>query len=148
MVTRKLSPIETRFLLQPSSRLVASSPSLPSPICKHARFDRTPRPEIFFRSFFGRFGAPSSRPPHPPTTTPAEVDIRTIDLKRGKDQFVILASDGLWDVMSSEEAVQYVHAVMGGAMGSGKEGDKWSSGDKSGSEGAGSDKPRESSSFA
>ncbi|CAM9762809.1 unnamed protein product, partial [Scytosiphon promiscuus] len=56
----------------------------------------------------------------------AEVDIKTIDMKRGKDQFVILASDGLWDVMSSEEAVQYVHAVMGGAMGSGsgKEGDK------------------------
>ncbi|CAN0504899.1 unnamed protein product, partial [Scytosiphon promiscuus] len=28
----------------------------------------------------------------------AEVDIKTIDMKLGKDQFVILASDGLWDV--------------------------------------------------
>ncbi|CAM9919234.1 unnamed protein product [Ectocarpus sp. 12 AP-2014] len=73
----------------------------------------------------------------------AEVEIKTIDLKRETDQFVILASDGLWDVMSSEEAVQYVHAVMGGAMGSGKEGDKWSGGggDKAGSSGAEADKP-------
>ncbi|CAN0023862.1 unnamed protein product [Ectocarpus sp. 13 AM-2016] len=73
----------------------------------------------------------------------AEVEIKTIDLKRETDQFVILASDGLWDVMSSEEAVQYVHAVMGGAMGSGKEGDKWSGdgGDKAGGSGAEADKP-------
>eukprot|EP00752_Nemacystus_decipiens_P008578 g7659.t2 len=75
----------------------------------------------------------------------AEVEIKTIELKREADQFVILASDGLWDVMSSEEAVQYVHAVMGGAMGSGKEGDKWSgggNGDKQGAAAeAGGDKP-------
>ncbi|CAM9483439.1 unnamed protein product, partial [Hapterophycus canaliculatus] len=76
----------------------------------------------------------------PLQTGAAEVDIKTIDMKRGKDQFVILASDGLWDVMSSEEAVQYVHAVMGGAMGSGKEGDKWSGGGKPGAaEDAGAD---------
>lgn len=85
-------------------------------------------------------------PPHPSPPPSAEVEIKTIDLKRETDQFVILASDGLWDVMSSEEAVQYVHAVMGGAMGSGKEGDKWSgSGDKAGgAAGAEADKPRES----
>eukprot|EP00903_Cladosiphon_okamuranus_P015436 g14257.t1 len=75
----------------------------------------------------------------------AEVDIKTIELKREADQFVILASDGLWDVMSSEEAVQYVHAVMGGAMGSGNEGDKCnggSNGDKQGAAAeAGGDKP-------
>lgn len=79
----------------------------------------------------------------------AEVEIKTIELKRESDQFIILASDGLWDVMSSDEAVQYVHAVMGGAMGSGKEGDKWSGGgggDKLGAAAeAGGDKPRECS---
>lgn len=47
-------------------------------------------------------------------------------MNRETDQFVILASDGLWDVMTSEEAVQYVHAIMGGAMGAAREGDKWS----------------------
>lgn len=46
-------------------------------------------------------------------------------MNRETDQFVILASDGLWDVMTSEEAVQYVHAIMGGAMGAAREGDKW-----------------------
>lgn len=75
------------------------------------------------------------------------MEIKTIELKREADQFVILASDGLWDVMSSEEAVQYVHAVMGGAMGSGKEGDKWSGGSDGDKQGAaaeaGGDKPRE-----
>ena len=29
---------------------------------------------------------------------------------------MILASDGLWDVMSSEEAVQYVHSIMARAI--------------------------------
>lgn len=47
-------------------------------------------------------------------------------MNRETDQFVILASDGLWDVMTSEEAVQYVHAIMGGAMGAAREGGKWS----------------------
>ena len=37
---------------------------------------------------------------------------------------MILASDGLWDVMSSEEAVQYVHSVMGGALEVGRKGGK------------------------
>lgn len=51
-----------------------------------------------------------------------EVEIRTLEINRELDQFVILASDGLWDVMSSEEAVQYVHSVMGGTLGAGSQG--------------------------
>lgn len=47
-------------------------------------------------------------------------------MKRETDQFVILASDGLWDVMTSEEAVDYVHAVMAAAVGSDSEREKWS----------------------
>lgn len=50
--------------------------------------------------------------------------MRTIGMNPETDQFVILATDGLWDVMSSEEAVQYVHTVMGGAMGALREGDR------------------------
>ena len=60
-------------------------------------------------------------------TVTAEVEIKTIEMKRETDQFVILASDGLWDVMTSEEAVDYVHAVMAAAMGSDGEREKWSS---------------------
>ncbi|CAN0407912.1 unnamed protein product, partial [Ascophyllum nodosum] len=45
-----------------------------------------------------------------------EAEIRTIEINRETDQFVILASDGLWDVMSSEEAVQYVHSIMARAI--------------------------------
>ncbi|GMH48157.1 hypothetical protein TrRE_jg1553, partial [Triparma retinervis] len=33
------------------------------------------------------------------------------------DQFVVLASDGLWDVMSSQEAVTFVHEMMRGGVG-------------------------------
>ncbi|CAM9311093.1 unnamed protein product [Discosporangium mesarthrocarpum] len=53
-----------------------------------------------------------------------ECEIKTISMNPETDQFVILATDGLWDVMSSEEAVQYVHSVMGGAMGALREGDR------------------------
>ena len=60
-----------------------------------------------------------------PNCVPAgEAEIRTIEINREMDQFVILASDGLWDVMSSEEAVQYVHSVMEGALGAGREGEE------------------------
>ena len=50
------------------------------------------------------------------------MEIRTIEINRESDQFVILASDGLWDVMSSEEAVQYVHSAMRGTLGAGSKG--------------------------
>ncbi|KAA0191009.1 hypothetical protein HAZT_HAZT009916 [Hyalella azteca] len=38
----------------------------------------------------------------------AEPDVLTFSLSDHKAQFVILASDGLWDVMSNEEAVAFV----------------------------------------
>ena len=34
-----------------------------------------------------------------------------------KDDFIILASDGIWDVMTSQEAVTYVHNMMKGGVG-------------------------------
>jgi len=37
----------------------------------------------------------------------SEPEIRTFDLQ-SNDQFIIMASDGLWDVMASEEAVEFV----------------------------------------
>ena len=37
-----------------------------------------------------------------------EVDIQLFPVVEGKDEFLILASDGLWDVMSSQDVVSYV----------------------------------------
>mmetsp|Transcript_42212 Transcript_42212/g.62072 ORF Transcript_42212/g.62072 Transcript_42212/m.62072 type:complete len:439 (+) Transcript_42212:68-1384(+) len=45
------------------------------------------------------------------------VDVRHFPRDEEGDQFVILASDGLWDVMSSEEAVGFVHAILQGQVG-------------------------------
>ncbi|KAL7448879.1 hypothetical protein ACHAWC_000999 [Mediolabrus comicus] len=44
----------------------------------------------------------------------SEVDIKlhTIEEDDDVDSFIILASDGLWDVMSSQEVVSYVHQVL------------------------------------
>jgi serine/threonine protein phosphatase PrpC len=42
----------------------------------------------------------------------AEVEINHYPVIDQSDEFVILASDGLWDVMSSEDAVAYVHETM------------------------------------
>eukprot|EP00953_Heterococcus_sp_UTEX-ZZ885_P024940 13593-Heterococcus_DN1.PRE.3 len=52
-----------------------------------------------------------------------ECEIRSIPFDAEGDHFIIIATDGLWDVMTSDEAVQYVQAVMGGAMGALREGD-------------------------
>lgn len=38
-----------------------------------------------------------------------EVEIKRFPVYDGKDEFILLASDGLWDVMSSQEVVSYVH---------------------------------------
>ncbi|XP_076271002.1 protein phosphatase 1L isoform X2 [Rhynchophorus ferrugineus] len=38
----------------------------------------------------------------------ADPDILTFDLKDHKPQFVILASDGLWDIFSNEDAVNFI----------------------------------------
>lgn len=50
-----------------------------------------------------------------------DVDMKTFSLEEG-DQFIILATDGLWDVMSSEEAVNFVHNVMSAHVGALREG--------------------------
>jgi protein phosphatase 1L len=38
----------------------------------------------------------------------AEPDILTFDLNHVQPKFMILATDGLWDVFSNEEAVKYI----------------------------------------
>ena len=44
-----------------------------------------------------------------------EVEIQRFPVKDDKDEFILLASDGLWDVMSSQEVVSYVHKRMAAA---------------------------------
>lgn len=38
----------------------------------------------------------------------AEPDIMTFDLNKHQPQFLILATDGLWDTFTNEEAVEYI----------------------------------------
>ena len=42
----------------------------------------------------------------------AEVEIQKYMVDEEKDEFILLASDGLWDVMTSQEVVSYVHRRM------------------------------------
>ncbi|KAL7465978.1 hypothetical protein ACHAXS_006282 [Conticribra weissflogii] len=44
-----------------------------------------------------------------------EVEIRSFPVDDERDEFVLLASDGLWDVMSSQEVVSYVHKRLNAA---------------------------------
>jgi serine/threonine protein phosphatase PrpC len=44
----------------------------------------------------------------------AEPDIKKVERSPTEDQFIIVASDGLWDVMSSQEAVDFCKNVMVG----------------------------------
>jgi serine/threonine protein phosphatase PrpC len=39
----------------------------------------------------------------------SEVEIRQFPVDDDKDEFVVLASDGLWDVMSSQDVVSFIH---------------------------------------
>jgi serine/threonine protein phosphatase PrpC len=42
-----------------------------------------------------------------------EVEIKRFPLgEKGADEFIVLASDGLWDVMESQDVVNYVHAKL------------------------------------
>jgi serine/threonine protein phosphatase PrpC len=48
----------------------------------------------------------------------AEVDIRHFPVAEGEDEFVLLASDGLWDVLSSQDAVSFVREHLRSELGS------------------------------
>ena len=41
-----------------------------------------------------------------------EPEVSIIDRDREGDQFVVLACDGIWDVMSNEELADFVHSRM------------------------------------
>jgi serine/threonine protein phosphatase PrpC len=47
----------------------------------------------------------------------SEVEIITTPRKPGEDRFIILASDGVWDVLSSQDAVDFVRQIMSGSVG-------------------------------
>lgn len=42
-------------------------------------------------------------------TVSSQVEIKRFPIAEDGDEFIILASDGLWDVMSSQDAVNFVH---------------------------------------
>ncbi|KAJ0401662.1 hypothetical protein P43SY_001294 [Pythium insidiosum] len=54
-----------------------------------------------------------------------DVEIKRFERDFDKDEFIVIASDGLWDVFTSEEAVTFVHDVLRGELG-GRE--SWRSG--------------------
>jgi len=62
------------------------------------------------------FGDRSERP-----FVSSEVEVKMVPVEDG-DEFVILATDGLWDVMTSEDAVAFVHSVMSASVGALTEG--------------------------
>lgn len=47
----------------------------------------------------------------------AEVEIMRFPVNEHGDEFVLLASDGLWDVMTSQDVVSYVHRQMANELG-------------------------------
>mmetsp|Transcript_24056 Transcript_24056/g.42461 ORF Transcript_24056/g.42461 Transcript_24056/m.42461 type:complete len:347 (+) Transcript_24056:394-1434(+) len=49
-------------------------------------------------------------------------DITCFERNFEADRFIILASDGLWDVMSSQEAVRFVQQILSGSVGALSEG--------------------------
>lgn len=54
-----------------------------------------------------------------------DAEVRQYDIEYDKDEFIVIASDGLWDVFSSTEVIELVQDVMSGELG-GRE--AWSSG--------------------
>lgn len=53
----------------------------------------------------------------------AEPDIAEFDRNdEEEDHFIVLASDGLWDVMSSRDAVRFVQQILQGSVGALQEG--------------------------
>jgi serine/threonine protein phosphatase PrpC len=53
-----------------------------------------------------------------PAVSP-EVEIQHFPVVEDQDEFVVIASDGLWDVMSSQDAVTFVHDQMQKELSSG-----------------------------
>mmetsp|Transcript_36312 Transcript_36312/g.45392 ORF Transcript_36312/g.45392 Transcript_36312/m.45392 type:complete len:133 (+) Transcript_36312:394-792(+) len=45
-------------------------------------------------------------PPYTPPYISATPEVKVRKLEKGRDEFLILASDGLWDMISSQEAVE------------------------------------------
>ena len=52
----------------------------------------------------------------------SEAEIQNFPVSDEEDEFVVLASDGLWDVMSSQEVVDYIHQSL---RGSGQDGEEY-----------------------
>jgi serine/threonine protein phosphatase PrpC len=42
----------------------------------------------------------------------ADPELTILELSPNEDDFVVLATDGLWDVMSSPNAVAFIHALL------------------------------------
>jgi len=49
-------------------------------------------------------------------------DVKCFTRNKESDRFIILASDGLWDVMSGKEAVRFVQQILAGSVGALEEG--------------------------
>lgn len=39
-------------------------------------------------------------------------DIKSIDLKEGEDEFIVLACDGIWNSMSSQQVVDFIRPLI------------------------------------
>lgn len=53
----------------------------------------------------------------------SDPDILVLDKVIGADSFIVLGSDGLWDVISSEECVKFVNQILQGSVGALEQGD-------------------------
>jgi len=53
-----------------------------------------------------------------------EPEIREFKRKRDKDRFIIIASDGLWDCLSSQDAVKFAKSILAGSVGALVQGQK------------------------